>query len=112
MAKNWHTYIKNDPRWKAVRVEVLDRDDRTCQECSALDDLTVDHIVPLDVLFAGGVTPAAIEEALDPDNLVVLCRSCNGRKGANYAASDAIQRHTWANPKWPEIGDVLGVGVL
>lgn len=43
-----------------------------CSTCGATDDLTIDHITPLHL----GGDPYAIT------NLQVLCRACNGRKGA------------------------------
>jgi 5-methylcytosine-specific restriction endonuclease McrA len=42
-----------------------------CAGCGATSDLTVDHVVPI----ARGGTPT-------PENLQVLCRSCNSAKGA------------------------------
>lgn len=54
-----------------VRATVFDRDGHQCVECSATDDLTLDHIYPWSL---GG--PDTVE------NLRVLCRTCNSRKGA------------------------------
>lgn len=54
-----------------VRNAVYARDGHRCVICSATEDLTLDHIYPWSL---GG--PDAI------DNLRVLCRSCNSRKGA------------------------------
>jgi 5-methylcytosine-specific restriction protein A len=45
-----------------------------CSNCGATYDLTADHIVPLRL---GGTS--------DEGNVIVLCRSCNGAKGARYA---------------------------
>jgi 5-methylcytosine-specific restriction endonuclease McrA len=45
-------------------------------------DLTVDHVVPL---IDGGA-------ALDPANLRVLCRSCNGRAGLSLVSRRHQQR--------------------
>jgi hypothetical protein len=51
---------------------VMQRDGYRCQECRETEDLTIDHkIVPWS---EGG-------SSVDPDNLQVLCRSCNSRKG-------------------------------
>lgn len=93
-----YEHIKNLAEWKACRLLVLDRDDHTCVRCEATEDLTVDHVTPLDVLFAHGVTPEAIAWAVDPDNCVTLCRPCNGRKGA--AIEHELHRTTWVHPAY------------
>lgn len=54
-----------------IRRAVFERDGNACLECSATDDLTLDHIHPWSL---GG--PDTVE------NLRVLCRSCNSSKGA------------------------------
>lgn len=56
---------------RAVRDAVFQRDGRRCGECEATDDLTLDHVHPWSL---GGVDTV--------DNLRVLCRPCNSRKGA------------------------------
>lgn len=53
-----------------VRQTVMSRD-RTCRSCGSAHDLTLDHIVPYS---RGGQDTT--------DNLQVLCRACNSRKGA------------------------------
>jgi hypothetical protein len=53
-----------------VRREVMERDGHRCLECGATDQLSLDHIVPYS---HGG--PDTVE------NLRVLCRPCNSRKG-------------------------------
>lgn len=55
----------------AVRAAVYERDNSTCQDCGATDRLTLDHIYPWSL--GGSDTD---------DNLRVLCRPCNSRKGA------------------------------
>lgn len=54
-----------------VRRRVFERDGRACLECAATEDLTLDHIYPWSL---GGPDTE--------DNLRVLCRSCNSKKGA------------------------------
>lgn len=57
-----------------VKARVYARDNFTCQKCGATEDLTLDHIEPWST---GG-----------PDteqNLRVLCRPCNSRKGDRAA---------------------------
>lgn len=98
-----YEHIKNRAEWKACRAVVLDRDERTCVRCESTEDLTVDHVTPLDVLFAQGVTPEAIAWACDPDNCVTLCRPCNSKKGATI--EHELTRTTWVHPAYE---DVLG----
>ena len=49
--------------------QILERD-RCCQNCWIHEDLTFDHIIPIS---KGGKT--------EYDNLQILCKSCNSRKG-------------------------------
>lgn len=56
---------------ESLRNAIFEKDGFKCKECSATEDLTIDHIVPLQ---RGGMT---IE-----DNLQTLCRKCNSEKGA------------------------------
>lgn len=58
-------------RWSTAEYQaVFERDGRQCRYCRSVDDLTVDHVIPR---CQGGPDLAT--------NLVVACRSCNGRKG-------------------------------
>jgi hypothetical protein len=53
-----------------VRREVFARDGHRCLRCGALDDLTIDHIIPVS---QGGTHRI--------ENLQTLCGSCNSAKG-------------------------------
>ena len=50
--------------------EIMERDNYTCQECNAKEDLTIDHIIPL---RAAGTNEST--------KLQVLCMACNQKKG-------------------------------
>lgn len=52
------------------RTALLEQAGYKCVECGSPDDLTIDHIIPR---VKGGGT--------EPENLTVLCRSCNSSKG-------------------------------
>lgn len=68
-------YIDDGKVPKEIFQLVMERDGWHCQElgCGSTDQLTIDHkIVPYS---EGG-------SSTDPDNLQVLCQSCNSRKGA------------------------------
>ncbi len=56
--------------WKKLAKQMI-REQPWCSKCYTPDDLTLDHIKPLS---QGG---ASVRE-----NAQVLCRACNGRKGA------------------------------
>lgn len=47
-----------------------------CATCKTTDDLTIDHITPID---RGGNN--------DPTNLQILCRACNTRKGTKLVTN-------------------------
>lgn len=94
-----HQAIKNDPRWKAARLLVLERDGHACTfpDCGATEDLTVDHsTVPLWRIMEDGGDP------FNTDDLVTLCRPHNSSKGGREREAVRI---TWVNPRY---GDVIG----
>lgn len=78
-----HDYLEHQPSAEIVmrrvrpaipadiRTLVFERDEHTCVECGATEDLTLDHIYPWSL---GGPDT--------PENLRVLRRPCNSRKGA------------------------------
>ncbi|MBF6330261.1 HNH endonuclease [Nocardia transvalensis] len=66
----------NGGRWKRLSAR-LRRVQPWCSSCGATDELTVDHIAPV------STRP---DLAYELRNLQVLCRRCNGRKGARGIA--------------------------
>lgn len=62
---DWRAHIP-----AALRDQVMARDGHRCVECGSTYDLTLDHILPWSL---GGPDTE--------ENLRVLCRSCNSRKG-------------------------------
>lgn len=73
----WITVCKSRSRYipAHVRAAVMERDEFACVECGATTDLALDHFFPFAL---GGVSTE--------ENLRVLCRSCNSRKGARVPA--------------------------
>ena len=67
----------SSPEWNLLRDQVIREADHLCSECGELiqykEDITVDHIRP---------RSKYPDLALERQNLRVLCRSCNSRKGA------------------------------
>lgn len=72
-----------------LRASILARDGR-CVECGAVEDLTLDHIIPRSL---GGTD--------DEENLQTLCRRCNSAKNNRQASS--ILKEVSANDR-PMIG--------
>lgn len=64
-------HITRTKRWRALRMEILERDGWACVKCGARGRLEVDHIKPV---------RDAPELSFDPDNLQTLCPSCHTRK--------------------------------
>ena len=58
---------------KNIRKIIFKRDGKYCRKCNSTKELTLDHIISV---LRGG------ENELN--NLQVLCRSCNSKKGARY----------------------------
>jgi CRISPR/Cas system Type II protein with McrA/HNH and RuvC-like nuclease domain len=56
---------------ESLKLEIYERDNYKCRYCGSVDNLTIDHIIP--VIHGGENTK---------DNLVIACKSCNTRKGA------------------------------
>ena len=63
--------IYRTSRWKALRWQVLQRDNFRCVVCKARSPLEVDHIKAIRV---------APELAYEITNLQTLCRRCHSRK--------------------------------
>lgn len=59
-------------KWpKKQKNRIMNRDGRKCRICGCTDDLTIDHVVPVS---KGGSNR--------DNNLMILCLTCNQRKGA------------------------------
>lgn len=85
-------FTPRGPRWNALRLAVLDRDDHQCVQCGSTEQLEVDHITAL-----ASITDDEERELMtwDEANLRTLCKPCNGRKGDRI-----VTRSTWLNRRW------------
>lgn len=73
---------------KEQRKRIYIRDSYTCRGCGAIDNLTLDHILPKS---EGGTN--------DDSNLQTLCAPCNRKKGNNLLLSPFKKiRHIWTLP--------------
>ena len=63
--------ITRTPRWKALRVKALDRDEWRCVQCNERRGLEVDHVLPV---------RDRPDLAWSIDNLQCLCGRCHARK--------------------------------
>lgn len=64
-------HVTRGPRWKALRMAVLERDGWACVRCASRRRLEVDHIRPV---------RTHPQDAHDPANLQTLCAPCHTRK--------------------------------
>jgi 5-methylcytosine-specific restriction endonuclease McrA len=68
----------SSPEWKLLRAQVIQEQGTTCSDCGRritnVEDITVDHKRP---------RSKHPDLALSSDNLRVVCRQCNSRKGAS-----------------------------
>lgn len=69
--REWRILEKLRIQASKLLPELAERDGRSCKHCGTTEKLTVDHIVPRS---RGGTN--------DINNLQILCRACNSRKGA------------------------------
>jgi 5-methylcytosine-specific restriction endonuclease McrA len=76
-------------RWKALRLEVLRRDDWKCRQCGSKRHLQVDHIEPV---------RNAPTKAFEPLNLQTLCRVCHSSKTRREVHGELPpERQAWKN---------------
>lgn len=66
----WHKDMQSDRITDEQRLELLEQANNMCSRCGSREDLTIDHIVPR---VKGGSN--------ETNNLQVLCRICNAKKG-------------------------------
>lgn len=82
----------DDRAWRKLCEQIKERDGWQCAICGSTEDLTVDHVKPLD-LFSSAEWEAGLDR--NPDNLCTLCRRCNGRKSNRVS-----YRVPWFNRRW------------
>ena len=63
--------VTRGPRWKALRMQALDRDDWQCVQCGTRKRLECDHVLPV---------RDRPDLAYSLSNLQILCGSCHARK--------------------------------
>lgn len=73
-------YVDDGRIPEEIRALVMQRDGCRCRGCGSDEDLTIDH------MFVPWVDGGSSK---DPENLQVLCRSCNSRKGTRPWPLDA-----------------------
>lgn len=89
VVSRFHDAFKNDPRYKAWRLAVLEAGGHSCSDCGSEHDLTADHITPVS---KGG-------DPFDVANGRCLCRPCNSRRGNR---GDKNVRGNYYNPRYLE----------
>lgn len=82
-------HVTRGPRWKTLRMAVLERDGFKCVDCgTSRGRLECDHIVPV------RLRP---DLAYDPDNCAMRCPSCHAAKTHVEVGRKppAYDRHGW-----------------
>lgn len=69
--KRYSARVIRSPRWQALRLAALRRDDWRCVKCGAVGRLEVDHVRPV---------RDATALAFELSNLQALCPSCHSKK--------------------------------
>ena len=102
---------RGDPRskrkYKLVRLQVLARDEYTCQYCYSPDATTVDHIVP--------VSKSEPHMAYDPNNMLACCVRCNSSKGSRSQRVFLAQTSTppaFSSCFSPKITETVHIGPM
>ena len=82
--------ITRGPRWRALRMQALDRDGWACVQCGTHKRLEVDHIQPV---------RTHPELAYTLANLQCLCGSCHTKKTRIEVGSKELppKRREWRN---------------
>lgn len=57
----------------------LIKPDSVCVWCGSKEQLTMEHVIPRSLLLKMGYTPIETWELTE--NLIVVCKDCNGEKG-------------------------------
>lgn len=82
--------VTRGPRWKALRLQALERDGWRCVQCGALHGLECDHVAPV---------RDRPDLAYTLSNLQVLCGSCHSRKTRLEVGHKPLspKRQEWRN---------------
>lgn len=78
-----HSEYKRNYRYGNVWMDVFNRDG-CCVECGSLNDLTIDHVIPV-----------SLNGKSTLENMRVLCRSCNTRSGHRGRVLKMDKKNVW-----------------
>lgn len=85
------------PKWQKKRLEILTRDNFTCQLCGDTEtELQIHHKE-----YISGKDPWEYDNAL----LITLCKDCHGFVSNNYYPDSIIKKHIGLNPVLIIVGD-------
>lgn len=83
------THMKYNKYLEARKKEIIKERGSKCEKCGRTEErgvaLTVDHIVPINILHQMGFSK---NETFDEENFAVLCTICNNLKGEKLDFSD------------------------
>jgi hypothetical protein len=96
MKKKIETYVEmlKDPRWQKKRLEIMQRDNFTCQHCGAQDkNLQVHHLI-----YHKDYKPWEYKS----DELITLCSKCHDIE--TQANQDLYEDFKWLKEMWKSLG--------
>lgn len=86
--KRHSSHVTRGPRWKALRLQALERDEWRCVSCCARKGLECDHVLPV---------RDRPDLAYSLSNLQILCGRCHARKTRIEVGHKALtpKRQAW-----------------
>jgi 5-methylcytosine-specific restriction endonuclease McrA len=84
MCESGSKFMKYNKKLEKRKKEII-AEVRHCERCLSEFNLTIDHIIPVEILLLMGFTK---EQTYDEENFQVLCGKCNALKGCRLDFSN------------------------
>ena len=71
-----------------TKLKLIERDGEKCVKCGSVNELTIDHIIPVSFLEMMGIFRKHTLSKKHHQNLQLLCRKCNSLKRERFDWTD------------------------